>query len=85
MKILKTEVAAEVGGTLTFERIDGGMACTQAGKTIATIWHDHSRETKYAAAKLVCATIYGRDRRGEPAATNSMVHDVLQMIEQHIG
>jgi len=54
-------------------------------KVIAEFRRDESREDRYAKAVEVAKHVYGRDRRGQAAATNSMVHDVLNEIERVAG
>lgn len=54
-------------------------------KVIADFRRDESREARYAKAAEVAKYVYGRDRRGQAAATNSMVHDVLNEIERIAG
>ena len=52
---------------------------------IAEFRRDESREARYAKAAEVAKYVYGCDRRGRAAATNSMVHDVLNEIERIAG
>jgi len=52
---------------------------------IAHIARDEDREARYAKACVVAMHVYGTDRRGRPAATNSMVHDVLNEMERVAG
>lgn len=52
---------------------------------IAHIVRDEDREARYAKAVEVAKVVYGTDRRGRAAATNSMVHDVLTEIERVAG
>lgn len=54
-------------------------------KVIDEFRRDESREARYAKAAVVARYVYGRDRRGQAAATNSMVHDVLSEIERIAG
>ena len=54
-------------------------------KVFAEFRRDESREARYAKAVEVAKYVYGRDRRGQAAATNSMVHDVLNEIERVAG
>lgn len=54
-------------------------------KVIAEFRRDESREARYAKAAEVAKHVYGRDARGQAAATNSMVHDVLNEIERIAG
>jgi len=52
---------------------------------IAHIARDEDRDARYAKAVEVAKVIYGTDRRGRAAATNSMVHDVLNEMERVAG
>lgn len=79
VKISRTERGAEV----TIEQ-----NTRHAGRQdicIAHIARDEDRESRYAKAAEVAKVVYGTDRRGRPAATNSMVHDVLNEMERVAG
>jgi hypothetical protein len=52
---------------------------------IAHITRDEDRDARYAKAVEVAKVVYGTDRRGRAAATNSMVHDVLNEMERVAG
>ena len=52
---------------------------------IAHIARDEDREGRYAKAVEVAKVVYGTDRHGRAAATNSMVHDVLNEMERVAG
>jgi hypothetical protein len=52
---------------------------------IAHIASDEDRDSRYAKAVEVAKVVYGTDRRGRAAATNSMVHDVLNEMERVAG
>lgn len=54
-------------------------------KVIVEIRRDESHDARYAKAAEVAKHVYGRDRHGRAAATNSMVHDVLNEIERVAG
>jgi hypothetical protein len=54
-------------------------------KVVAEFHRDESREARYAKACIVATRVYGTDRQGRPAATNSMVHDVLNEIDRIAG
>jgi len=54
-------------------------------KVIAEFRRDESREARYAKACIVATHVYGTDRHGRPAATNSMIHDVMNEIERVAG
>ncbi len=79
VKISRTERGAEV----TIEQ-----NTRHAGRQdicIAHIARDEDREGRYAKAVEVAKVVYGTDRRGRAAATNSMVHDVLNEMERVAG
>ena len=52
---------------------------------IAHIVRDENRESRYAKAAEVAKVVYGTDRRGRAAATNSMVHDVMNEMGRVAG
>lgn len=52
---------------------------------IAHITRDEDRDARYAKAVEVAKVVSGTDRRGRAAATNSMVHDVLNEMERVAG
>ncbi len=54
-------------------------------KVIGEFRRNESREERYAKAAEVAKVVYGSDRHGRPAATNSMVHDVMNEIERVAG
>jgi len=79
VKINRTERGAEV----TIEQ-----NTRHAGRQdicIAHIARDEDREARYAKAVEVAKVVYGTDRRGRAAATNSMVHEVLSEMERVAG
>jgi len=79
VKISRTERGAEV----TIEQ-----NTRHAGRQdicIAHIARDEDREARYAKAVEVAKVVYGTDRRGRAAATNSMIHEVLTEIERVAG
>jgi hypothetical protein len=49
------------------------------------IARDEDRDRRYAKAAEVARYVYGADRRGRAAATNSMIHDVLNEMERVAG
>ena len=42
---------------------------------------DHE-EYRYAAACVIAGVVYGTNSSGEPQCTNSMIHDVLGLLER---
>ncbi len=79
VKITRTDAGAQVS-VERFTRRDG-----LHDHVIADVGRDESREARYAKAQEVAKYVYGKDRHGRAAATNSMVHDVLNEIERVAG
>ena len=91
---IKTIVIAGIQEDIKITRTDAGATVSverfkrAAGKhdhVIAEVGRDEDRDTRYAKAVEVAKAVYGTDRRGRAAATNSMVHDVLNEIERVAG
>jgi len=91
---IKTIVIAGVEQDVKISRTDRGAEVTieqftrRAGRQdicIAHIARDEDRDARYAKAVEVAKVVYGTDRRGRAAATNSMVHDVLNEMERIAG
>ena len=79
VKISRTERGAEV----TIE--ENTRHAGRQDICIAHIARDEDRDARYAKAVEVAKVVYGTDRRGRAAATNSMVHDVLNEMERVAG
>jgi hypothetical protein len=79
VKISRTDRGAEVTIEQHTRRAGRQDIC------IAHIARDEDRESRYAKAAKVAKVVYGTDRRGRAAATNSMVHEVLTEIERVAG
>ena len=47
--------------------------------------NDGDRAARYAVAWNAAKVLCGTTKRGEPNATNSMIHDVLDMIDRVAG
>lgn len=81
---IKQIVIEGVEGDVEIRRTEHG-AVVIANDVEIEVARDDSREERYAvaynAAKIVCGTT----KRGEPNATNSMIHDVLNEIERVAG
>ena len=91
---IKTIVIEGIDQDITVRRTDLGAEVTieqhtrRAGRQdicIAHIARDEDRESRYAKATEVAKVVYGTDRRGRAAATNSMVHEVLTEMERVAG
>jgi len=91
---IKTIVIEGIEQDVTIRRTERGAEVTieqhtrRAGRQdicIAHIARDDDRDARYAKAAEVAKVVYGTDRRGRAAATNSMVHDVMNEIERIAG
>ena len=91
---IKTIVIESIDQDITIRRTDRGAEVTieqhtrRAGRQdicIAHIARNEDRESRYAKATEVAKVVYGTDRRGRAAATNSMVHDVMNEMERVAG
>ena len=91
---IRTIVIEGIDQDITIRRTDRGAEVTieqntrHAGRQdicIAHIARDEDRESRYAKATEVAKVVYGTDRRGQAAATNSMIHDVLNEMERVAG
>jgi hypothetical protein len=74
-----------VEGDVEILRIDGGALVTSGNDILCEVRADEDRESRFAKACEVAKVVCGRDRRGRPNATNSMIHDVLNEIERVAG
>jgi hypothetical protein len=75
-----------VEGDVEILRIAPGSALVTSGNDIlCEVRAEEDRESRYAKACEVAKVVCGRDRRGRPNATNSMIHDVLNEIERVAG
>jgi hypothetical protein len=77
-----------VEGDVEILRIDGGALVTESGggnRILCEVRADEDRESRFTKACEVAKVVCGRDRRGRPNATNSMIHDVLNEIERVAG
>jgi hypothetical protein len=79
IKISRTET----GATVSVERFSRGEG--KHDSVLAEFGRGENREARYAKACIVATHVYGADRRGRPAATNSMVHEVMNEIERIAG
>ena len=91
---IKTIVIEGIGQDISIRRTERGAEVTieqhtrRAGRQdicIAHIARDEDRESRYAKATEVAKVVFGTDRRGRAAATNSMVHEVLTEMERVAG
>ena len=91
---IKTIVIEGIDQDISIRRTERGAEVTieqntrHAGRQDICISHiarDENRESRYAKATEVAKLVYGTDRHGRPAATNSMIHDVMNEIERVAG
>ena len=82
---IKAMTIEGVEGDVEIARTDAGALVTTGNRVLCALERDEPREARYAKARLVACTVCGTDRRGEPLATNSMVHEVLGAIETVAG
>jgi hypothetical protein len=82
---IKTVVVEGVEGDVEIARTDEGALVTAGNRVLCAMRRDEPREARHAKAVEVAKVVCGRDRRGRPNATNSMVHDVLNEIERVAG
>ena len=74
-----------VQGDVEIARINEGALVTTGRRVLCQVGREEDREARYAKAREVAKVVCGTDRRGEPNATNSMIHDVLNEIERVAG
>lgn len=77
-------------GDVEIRRDDGGPEGRPGALVIANgveqfVGRDDSREQRWGVACNAARVLCGSTRRGEPNATNSMIHDVLNEIERVAG
>jgi len=77
---IKQIVIEGVEGDVEIRRTECG-AVVIANDVEVEVARDDSREERYAIAWNATKVLCGTTKRGEPNATNSMIHDVLNEIE----
>lgn len=82
---IKAIVIEGTNGDVEIARTGGGAHAVRDHAVLADFPRDESREARYEKARQVAGFVYGTDRQGRPAATNSMVHEVLDAIERVAG
>jgi len=82
---IKSIVIEGVEGDVEIAHTDAGALVTAGNRVLCEMRRDEDREARYAKAVEAAKVICGRDRRGRPNATNSMVHEVLDEIERVAG
>jgi hypothetical protein len=74
-----------VEGDVEILRIEGGALVTSGNDILCEVRAGEDRESRFTKACEVAKVVCGRDRRGRPNATNSMIHDVHNEIERVAG
>ena len=82
---IKTIVIAGQRGDIEISRNDDGAYVMEGEVCIAAFKRDDDRDARSANAVAVARAVFGTARRGRAAATNSMIHDVLNEIERVAG
>ena len=82
---IKSMVVEGVDGNLAITREDGGAVITANGKVLCRVGMTEAADSRYAKAREVAKVVCGTDLRGEPCATNSMVHEVMSEIDRIAG
>lgn len=67
------------------ERTHEGARALVNGRVLFEVAKDEPREARFAKATQAAGYICGRDGQGRVAATNSMLHDVLDAIDRVAG
>jgi len=78
---------------ITIEGVEGDVEVRQTDRGAVVIANDveievgrdDSREERFTVAYNAAKVICGTTRKGDPNATNSMIHDVLNEIERVAG
>ncbi len=81
---IKQIVIEGVEGDVEIRRTERG-AVVIANDVEVEVARDDSRDDRYAVAWNAAKVLCGTTKRGEPNATNSMIHDVLSEIERVAG
>lgn len=64
---------------------DNGALVRAGNRVLFEMGRYEDRETRHAKALVAAGLILGHDKRGQPAGTNSMIHEVLAEIERVAG
>ena len=72
---------------ITIAHTDAGALVTAGagGRVVCEVRRDEPGEARYAKAYEAAKYILGRDKRGRPAGTNSMIHEVWTEIDRVAG
>ncbi|MBX3403853.1 MAG: hypothetical protein KF699_10635 [Phycisphaeraceae bacterium] len=72
-------------GTITIARTDAGALVTAGNQVAFEMRRDEPRDARWARACHAAELVYGRDRKGRCAATNSMIHEVWTELDRVAG
>ena len=81
---IKKIVLEGADGDVEISRTDDG-ATVAAHDVEITVRRDDPREERYGVAYNAAKVLCGTTKRGEPNATNSMIHEVLDLIDRVAG
>lgn len=81
---IKRIVLEGVEGDVEITRTERGAAVA-ANEVEAEVGRDDSPEERCAVAYNAARVLCGTTRRGEPNATHSMIHEVLDLIDRVAG
>jgi len=70
---------------VTITHTDHGALVTAGNRVLFEMQRTEDRDSRWAKTLIAAAIILGRDKRGNPAGTNSMIHEVLTEIERVAG
>jgi hypothetical protein len=82
---IKSMVIEGVEGDVEIARTDEGALVSLGNQVLCEIKRYEPREARFTKARRAACAVCGSNKRGEPNATNSMVHDVLEAIERVAG
>ena len=84
MYIRSIEIDGEAG-PISIARTEAGVLVTAGNRVHFEMRREEDRSARWARACHAAELIYGRDKQGRPAATSSMIHEVLAEMERVAG
>jgi hypothetical protein len=79
---IKSMVIEGLNGDVRICREDGGAVVTANDEVLCRVGMTEAADARYAKARQVAKVVCGTDRRGEPCATSSMVHQAMTEIDR---
>ena len=70
---------------VTLAHTDDGVLATAGNRVLFEMKRDEDREARWAKALIAASVILGRDKKGRPAGTSSMIGEVLAEMERVAG